>query len=1058
MVFMQISEFLASSAETKPRLPRPLIYALVVAATWVAAEWVQAQTTKTDSVKLPSTSASRVASGISAKSTPSATLANASASVDQVQVVGRLSAVTAPRPSVRVLSLNKIPEQDSRQMLADLAEYFLREHGFAVLANSESSMGLTSSADAISEIADTNPNIISPEPTKISRISLVKVAKGERELIYLSLHQPPRRLPSLHIEGLSHPAGQPTQLTPSLALTSGSLEQQIGRLLADRRKVLGALALRDLASTTLDLSYVDADAAIFALRAMGISAITDSEGLPKDNSYTGQEVLEAAPHTGLDAASQRISADPKGQPASGGLVTSANSQGNASGIGNSLGYGGTRINSTGGFAQGGSSSGVFSGGFSSGYGGFGNFGGFSGSGGFGSEGIGRLQALQNLPASIGLHQLPLVIKLPAPEQRYTGLVGADSPNTLPFGGYGSGAGVGQISTNSAGSLQRDSLGLTIVPSAANALPDTVSGASTRLLVLYHPAYPSQLDRVRKALSQVVDKAARQVYVEGLVLEISEDGLRELGVQWGVASGSKSMTLGAAQQPGPGDFLFTFARDTTNLISPTEIKNRINAIVSKNQAEVLSRPSVITLDNRQATIRVGTDIPISTSRESGGAAGAGRVAFSFQYIPTGILLNVRPRITEDGSEISMQVDATVSATVPNQDLQVIDPTSKIVLASAPTISTRRVQTYARIRNSFPLIIGGLVSRTSTGRDDKVPVLGEVPVLGKLFGREATRAEKREVVIVLIPTIVNEDPRETKSQYPQDDERFDLRGTQLMREQYRLRAEDLQDSQYIRTNRRLLNLREAANTVIKARPELARVAPFAQFAGERIPGETTLVAGMMHRSLQRITKPETGLAQRLFFFERQADGTQRPTTVEEALARFGDGSSAQSFFDKNPGKALAMTFRFARQSLDATDVFAEPIPQIQVLACANRIEWSRLLWQLNQPQGDIAQHTILIQGPEDLERLRLALAVKNTVFINGAERALLLNNWLPGRLLQLQASSLQWNRLLEASVARYFYIGEHAYSSFINLHETAQRDLATALKRPDIAPLVQHIELP
>jgi hypothetical protein len=329
---------------------------------------------------------------------------------------------------------------------------------------------------------------------------------------------------------------------------------------------------------------------------------------------------------------------------------------------------------------------------------------------------------------------------------------------------------------------------------------------------------------------------------------------------------------------------------------------------------------------------------------------------------------------------------------------------------------------------------------------------------LFGREATRAEKREVVIVLIPTIVNEDPRETKSQYPQDDERFDLRGTQLMREQYRLRAEDLQDSQYIRTNRRLLNLREAANTVIKARPELARVAPFAQFAGERIPGETTLVAGMMHRSLQRITKPETGLAQRLFFFERQADGTQRPTTVEEALARFGDGSSAQSFFDKNPGKALAMTFRFARQSLDASDVFAEPIPQIQVLACANRIEWSRLLWQLNQPQGDIAQHTILIQGPEDLERLRLALAVKNTVFINGAERALLLNNWLPGRLLQLQASSSQWNRLLEASVARYFYIGEHAYSSFINLHETAQRDLATALKRPDIAPLVQHIELP
>jgi general secretion pathway protein D len=287
---------------------------------------------------------------------------------------------------------------------------------------------------------------------------------------------------------------------------------------------------------------------------------------------------------------------------------------------------------------------------------------------------------------------------------------------------------------------------------------------------------------------------------------------------------------------------------------------------------------------------------------------------------------------------------------------------------------------------------------------------------------------------------------------------LRGTQLLREQYRLRAEDLQDSQYFRNNRRLLSLREAANTVIKARPELANAAPFAQFAGERVPGEATFVTGMMHRSLQRITKPETGLVQRLFFFERQSDGTQLPTTVGEALARYGDGSSAQSFFDKNPGKALALTFRFTRQSLDAADVFAEPVPQIQVLACANRIEWSRMLWQLNQPQGELAQHTILIQGPEDLDRLRLAIATKNTIFINGSERALLLNNWLPGRLLQLQATSTHWNRLLEASVARYFYLGEHAYSSFINQYETAQRDLAIALKRPDIAPLVHHINLP
>ncbi len=911
-------------------------------------------------------------------------------------------------PSERAFSVGRVLAQDSRQLLADLAEHLVRTQGFAVIGSS-----VSNEADDDSIAADRSRDAIDVERAQTGTITLVRAATGQRQLVSLTLSRPPRRLATLVVQGQAHPLGQPEQLTPLAQITDGSLVRSLRTALAERRRVTGALALGELDSRTIELSYVDADAAIFALRSMGFTAITDSEGVSTDTSFKGDDDTDRP-------------AAPGSPPAQ---------TGGQSGFGGSFGG-----SSFGGSAAGGSSFGSSSGsGFGGGFGSnaSGSFGGSAGGAAAGS----RMQALRNLPSSVNLDRLPLIIKLPAADLRTTGLVGAE---VSAGGGGGS-------------NLQRDSLGLTVVPSAANQLPETVAGPATQLLVLYHPSYPGQLERVRRAVNQVIDKPARQVYVEGLVIEISEAGLRELGVQWGASKDNRSIQLGAAQQLSPGDFTFTFGRDTTKFISPTEIKNRINAVVAKNQAEVLSRPSVITLDNRQATIRVGTDIPISTSRDTGTGSG-GRVAFSFQYIPTGILLNVRPRISEDNSEISLQVDATVSATVPNQDLQVIDPTTKLVLASAPSISTRRVQTYARIRNSFPLIIGGLVSRSSTGQDEKVPGLGETPVLGKLFGREAKRGEKREVVIVLIPSIVTENFRETKAQYPKDDERFDLRGTDLMREHYRLRAEDLQDSQYIRTNRRFLAYREAANAAIKARPELASKAPFSLFQGDRVPGEFTFVTGMMYRTLQTLSAKESILSGRMFFFERAQDKTQRPVTMDEVLARYGDGSSPASFFERNPGKALSLTFRLARQSTDPGDMFAEPVPEIALIPCANRMEWSRLLWQLNQPSSGVSRFTVLIHDPSDLDRLRVAFATKNTVLNNGLERAMVFNNWLPGKLVHLQEASPNWSRLLEATVARYFFIGEHAYSSFIAQHEAAMSDLAAALKAEDIAPLVKHITLP
>ena len=105
-----------------------------------------------------------------------------------------------------------------------------------------------------------------------------------------------------------------------------------------------------------------------------------------------------------------------------------------------------------------------------------------------------------------------------------------------------------------------------------------------------------------------------------------------------------------------------------------------------------RPSVVTLDNRQATIRVGTDIPVATSQE-GLSGNASKISFDFRYIPTGILLNVRPedRRGEQRDQSPDRHDGP--APIPcGRVLELAERT--VALASAPTIASRRVQTYAR----------------------------------------------------------------------------------------------------------------------------------------------------------------------------------------------------------------------------------------------------------------------------------------------------------------------------------------------------------------------------
>lgn len=635
-------------------------------------------------------------------------------------------------------------------------------------------------------------------------------------------------------------------------------------------------------------------------------------------------------------------------------------------------------------------------------------------------GINTVPTVEGLPATINYDQLPMVTVMPSPAANTMGLVGDAASSSGAFG---------QTST----------------PTTASSLnPDVLMGPTSELMIVYHPAHPEQYSLVRQLLDQYIDRSARQVFVEGLVLEISEEGLDELGIEWSYQQGSVDFVLGSLSPTGLTDTL-----GLTNIEDRTLVKNwavELRALVRDGKAEVLSRPSVLTLDNRQATIRVGEDIPIATSQE-GFSGNSNKIAFNFKYLATGILLNIRPRITESGDEVSMLIDTVVSAQVPGRDLE-IRSTAGDLLASAPTVSTRRVQTYARIDNKTPLIIGGLVSRDLSISEDKVPLLGDLPIIGNAFRSQRRSTEKREVIIVLTPYVLQDDAVISRT-LPKDDDLFDSTGNQLFRDAYRIRAQDVFDLRFLAENKRLRIYRDLARDLLKNNFKLAEVEPFSEFAGGTIPGEEILVHRMIYELIKRTEVDQRVNPQRIIYFEEKDFEGYNVRFLDSMLSKLGDGQSPGSFFDLNPGKAIAITYTYKRESMARRDLAAEPIPEVALVDCPNRDAWQQLLWDMNQPNSDgIDQFTILIQDQRDIERLQRAIMLKRIVLLNGGEESLSLENFSIGKILHTPELSDETVTVIDADTARYFFHTELYYAAIIKRIEDTLKLFDEAIDDPGV----------
>ncbi|QKT03024.1 type II secretion system secretin GspD [Ectothiorhodospiraceae bacterium 2226] len=278
-------------------------------------------------------------------------------------------------------------------------------------------------------------------------------------------------------------------------------------------------------------------------------------------------------------------------------------------------------------------------------------------------------------------------------------------------------------------------------------------AATNAIVVH--AAPDVVRSLRTVIQQL-DVRRAQVHVEAIIAEVSATKSRELGVRWGF--GSSDGPVGILELPEAGPPL---SNALTSALGPAALVGSglnlaagsftgsfrfgalLRTLADDAGTNILSTPTLVTMDNEEAEIVVGQNVPFVTGRYT--ATGDTTTPTSpFQTIQredVGIKLKVRPQINE-GNAIRMLIEQEVSS------LEALSETL------GPTTNRRAINTTVMVDDGDILVLGGLVEDDLQELQQKVPGLGDLPVLGGLFRYQSTRKVKRNLMVFLRPVILRD----------------------------------------------------------------------------------------------------------------------------------------------------------------------------------------------------------------------------------------------------------------------------------------------------------------
>ncbi|MCF6273253.1 MAG: type II secretion system secretin GspD [Rhodobacteraceae bacterium] len=272
-------------------------------------------------------------------------------------------------------------------------------------------------------------------------------------------------------------------------------------------------------------------------------------------------------------------------------------------------------------------------------------------------------------------------------------------------------------------------------SNASAMPELrISADATRNGIIVR-GRAADHDEVRKLLAQL-DTNARQVMIEATIAEVTLNDNLNLGVRWffqngPFSAGLSDLSSGGVSATSPG-FSAVFAGLNAQVA--------LNALSSVTDVQVLSSPTIMVVENRPATLRIGDQVPIAT--QSLANPSDTTVTTTIEYRDTGVILNVTPRIGANGT-VTLKIEQEVSSVVATT-------TSGI---DSPTIRQRQIETTVTVANGATLTLGGLVQENSSRAQSGVPGLQRAPLFGGLFRNRNNQFRRTELLILIRPLVVN-----------------------------------------------------------------------------------------------------------------------------------------------------------------------------------------------------------------------------------------------------------------------------------------------------------------
>jgi len=344
--------------------------------------------------------------------------------------------------------------------------------------------------------------------------------------------------------------------------------------------------------------------------------------------------------------------------------------------------------------------------------------------------------------------------------------------------------IGKDTTSGAG-LVKEAVGASKAEAVSyekNAAGETVMkkaefdpAVKSKMLVITDTA--STLDRIRNVILPKVDIKPKQVLVETKFMEVNATKLKDLGVDWGLGTTTNaesvavSMPTAAGSTNTAGHLLGTTAGALLTSANPytaggefvfqkltgTQFEAIIHALENDVTTNTLSAPSILTLDNQEASMLVGYHTPILESTVSAGTeTTSATVTQTLDYYQEiGIRLNVVPQISEEGY-INMIVHPSITSSDSHVDATSTagGATTTSTITEYPIIDVREAQTQVLLNDGETIVIGGLLKDVKTKTRVGIPFLVNLPWIGKFFGRDHDNIEKIDLLIFITARIIRE----------------------------------------------------------------------------------------------------------------------------------------------------------------------------------------------------------------------------------------------------------------------------------------------------------------